>query len=155
MPACIRRVSNSTAVVSERCEGSRTTVFLVYARSAPDAPEPLVAVLGTEDEARDLETQVLARVPSARVAWETHVVNGPVSECVHLVSLGGYGDIPPDTDFPEGRDPRVEKLDPTGIAVFADRADAEREASARSKADGVPHYRVRTLPLGWHAPRIP
>lgn len=138
-----------------RDEDPRTTVLLVYARPGPEDPGPLVAVLETEDEARALEAQLRERAPSGRVAWETHVVDGPVRECVHVVSLGGYGAVPSGTDVPEaGGDPRVQELDPIGIAVFANRVDAEREASARAKADGVSHYRVRTVPLGWHAPWV-
>lgn len=120
-----------------RAGGDSGTVRLVYARGGPEQAEPLVAVVGSEAEARDIEAEVTRRDPAVRVTWETHQVAGPPGEVVHVVLLvaGGAG----------GGEP----ADPIGIAVFARHEDAARELAAQGRPGGADDRIIRSLPLGW------
>lgn len=120
---------------------TKFSILLVYARSEPDAAEPLVAVCTSEQEARDVESLVDGRRDGVRVTWEVHDLLPPrvaAGAEVHLVLLD-----------PASHRPDDEPSDPIGIAAFSSREDADREAARRREADGDPHYVVRTLPIGW------
>ncbi len=126
-------------------------IRLVYACATPEAPEPLVAVVRTHDEASALEVEVREHFPGAKVSWETFEVTGKPEEAVHIVSLGGPGTSVAGT---EGAG-NSWKDDPMGVAVFADRDDANTHAAAVAAAEGSSDYRVRSLPIGWRAPGWP
>ncbi len=112
-------------------------VQLVYARSGLRQHEPLVALVRTEEEAAEIEAQVVTHAPGARVMWETHGVVGGPTDIVHVVLLAAGG---------SGED---EAADPIGVAVFADRDDADNDVRIRREADPRVEFVVRTLPVGW------
>lgn len=111
-------------------------IHLLYARSGPEQDEPLVAVVQTEDEARDIEAEVAQREPETRVVWETHEVVGQLDDTVHIVILAAGGNITP------------EATDPIAVSTYANLVDAERDLAARHAA-GADDYYLRSLPLGW------
>ncbi|WP_157601631.1 hypothetical protein [Saccharomonospora halophila] len=112
-------------------------VNLLYARRGPEQPEPLIAVVSTEDEARAIEAEVVGGEPETRVVWETHEVGGQVGDTVHIVLLAAGGDSGP------------EATDPIAVSVFATRRKAESDLTMRRTGDDGAHYSVRSLPLGW------
>lgn len=121
---------------------------LVYARPEPEGAEPLVAVVGTEAEARSIEAQVGALLPTARVVWETQQVLGGPADPVHLVLLGaGASPGTPGT-------PGTEILDPVAVKVFARREAAEDEVAQRA-ATSAGEAVVLSVPLGWRRPGWP
>lgn len=123
------------------------TVRLVYERTDPpgeDSPnvEALIAVCGTEEQARRVEQESACRGRYA--SWEEHPLQGafrgsttPLAEgeVVHIVLLG---DGPPNPE-----------RDPIGIAVFAEWNAANRRAANESHNTGDPGYNVVSLPIGW------
>ncbi len=119
----------------------------MYTCATPVAPEPLVAVVRTHDEASALEFEVRERFPGAKVTWETFEVTGKPGDAVHIVSLGGLGKSVAGT---EGAG-QAWRDDPMGVAVFAERDDADHHAAALATAERSSNYRVRSLPIGWRA----
>lgn len=116
---------------------SLSAIYLLYARRGPEQPEPLIAVVSTEEEARAIEADVVSGEPETRVVWETHGMVGQIGDTVHIVSLaaGGAGGS--------------EATDPIAVGVFANRRDAERDLAVRGTGDDRAQYFVRSLPLGW------
>lgn len=116
-------------------------VHLVYAQQNVDGPEPLVAVVATEEEASQIEVEAKVGHPGGLVRWETHeVVDGP-SGVVYALLLEAGGPH-------EG-----EPTDPIGIAVYAD----EQSATARLHAEESvqPGHFVVQYPVGWRRPGWP
>lgn len=114
------------------------SVRLVYARSQPEASEPLIALCRTEAEARTIAREVAELGAGAEVRWETHEVSGDAGDEVYAVVLAPS--ISPD--------PRTES-DPITVAVFAVEEVAEEDAARRRQRDGVAHYVVWPLLIGW------
>ncbi len=126
-----------------RANPSLNAINVVYARSGPEEPEPLIAVVPTEDEARAIEAEIAAREPETRVVWETHEVVEQVGDAVHIVILAAGGAT------------SQEAADPIAVSVHASRSNAMRDLPMRRRDHDDAHYIVRSLPLGWRRPGRP
>lgn len=114
-----------------------SVAVLVYGCEDDGGAEPLIAVLASEDDARALERSLSAEAPQVRVRWETHVVVGGPADVVHVVFLDAGG-----------RAADGEACDPIGLAAFADREGAVRDAASR-RASGEADVVVRPVAVGW------
>lgn len=118
-----------TAIVSK--------VYVVYGSKSALGPEPVIAVVSDENQARAIEADVVSRHPEAVVRWETLDLQGHDTQSVSILfALAG--------DSPDA--------DPIGLAAFARKEDAE--IFRRSVKGDVPHE-VRSYPLGWRVASWP
>lgn len=129
-------------------------VLLVYSRRV-DGDEPLLAAVARTEDAVALHDWLGGSPKVEDVCWEEHPVVGVAGAVgdgmeVHVVSSGG-----PSNDRPWAG----AGDDPTGLSVFAHRAEAERyaedpaNAAAAVEPPGPPvatqsHNRVRTVRVG-------
>ncbi|GAA1343636.1 hypothetical protein [Arthrobacter roseus] len=120
-----------------------STIRILYARSGPEEPEPLIAVVATEEEARATEAEIVNREPETRVVWETHEVFEQIGDTVHVVALAAGGDT------------SQEAADPIAASVHAQRSDAVHDLAMRRGDADHDHYIVRSLPVGWRRAGLP
>jgi hypothetical protein len=127
-------------------------IFLVYCLRVPEGNEPLIALLGSEDQARGIENRLVRSGAAMRVSWEELPLRTSRSEVpdaiaegtmVHVVSLGGL-------DEDGVHRGRVLEDDPIGLGAFESLDDARTFAAKQLKD----HVRIRSLPTGWIDPGI-
>lgn len=123
---------------------SSLRVRLVYARTSSDSSEPLIAVCNTEAEARAIEHEVVEAGSGVEVRWETHEVLGEAGDKLYAVMQA-----------PSMSPEPAQELDPIGVAVFALQDEAELYAAGRRQRDGVDHYVLWSLQIGWRRPGWP
>src|SRR5699024_7432227 len=107
--------------------------------------EPLIAVVGSEAEARRLYLDLGARVPEARVSWEELPLirddfgTGEEGKQLHIVLQGADSWMPHDP---------AEMRDPIGASIHSTRDGAEEHA-ARLDDDSQRPLGVRSVPVGY------
>lgn len=127
-------------------DGALRLVYAQWGATEEEMIEPLIAIVGSEAEARDIYRDVGGRVPDVSISWESlPLIIDPAStdelegSRVHVVFQGADSGMAND---------HSEMRDPIGVAVHSTLAGAEVHAT--SLDDGVQRpFGIRSLPVGF------